>query len=74
MNNRKHARRIMNSLCVANYGVHLDDLPDLPCIMYAIDEMEEILDDQGENASLSELQDIAQEALAELAEEEGFEL
>lgn len=73
MSNRTRARRIMNSLCVATYGVCLDDLPDLPCVMYALDEMEEMIEDEGSEVSIAELQNIAQDALAELAEEEGLE-
>ena len=51
----------------------LDDLPDLPCVMYALDEMEEMIEEEGEQVSIAELQNIAQDAVAELLEEEGFE-
>lgn len=72
MTNRQHAIRIMNRLCLQMAGVSLNDLPDLPCVMNAVDEMEEIIEAEGSEASMSELLDIAQEGLTELLEEEGF--
>lgn len=73
MSNRKRARRIMNSLCISTCGLGLDDLPDLPCVMYALDEMEEMMEEEGEQVSIAELQNIAQDAITELLEEQGFE-
>lgn len=72
LTNRQIARRIINSLCVSTYGLHLDDLPDLPCVMYALDEMEEMIDEDGSDVSIAELQNIAGDAIAELGEEEGL--
>lgn len=48
----------------------LDDLADLPCIMNALDEMQEQMDNG--DPSMSELENIAQDAAFELLEEEGF--
>ena len=73
MSNRTRARRIMNSLCIQTCGFGLDDLPDLPCVMYALDEMEEMIEEEGEQVSIAELQNIAQDAITELLEEQGFE-
>jgi hypothetical protein len=72
MTNRQKCRRIMNAICVNKSGLSLSDLPDLPCIMNALDEMEELVDADGDNAPMSELQNIAQDAVFELLEEEGM--
>lgn len=73
-NTRKKCRIIMNNACrQMSGGLSLDDLPDLPCVMYALDDMQDYLESEGENALTSELYNIAQEAIAELLEEEGFE-
>jgi hypothetical protein len=50
----------------------MSDLPDLPCVMYALDAMEEYIEEEGDTALVSELYNIAQEAVAEVLEEEGF--
>lgn len=71
-NNRKRALRLLNLTCMAEFGLELSDLPDLPCVANALDEMEQLMDDEGDNVKLSDLQDIAQEAVYELAEEEGM--
>lgn len=68
LTNRLRARRIINSLCIANYGVHLDELPDLPCVMYTLDEMEQMIEEEGEKVSIAELQNIAQDAISELVD------
>ena len=72
MTNRQKCRRIMNEICMNESGLSLDDLPDLPCIMNALDEMEKLVDMDGENTPMSELQNIAQDAVFELLEEEGM--
>jgi hypothetical protein len=74
-NIRQKCRIIMNNACrQMSGGLSLDDLPDLPCVMNALDEMEEYIESEGESALTSELYNIAQEAVAELLEEEGFEV
>ena len=73
LTNRQIARRIMNSLCISTYGLSLDELPDLPCVMYTLDEMEEMIEEEGEQVSIAELQNIAGDAIAYLAEEEGLD-
>jgi hypothetical protein len=40
--------------------------------MYALDAMEEYIEEEGDTALVSELYSIAQEAVAEVLEEEGF--
>jgi hypothetical protein len=42
--------------------------------MNALDEMEELIERWGDGLHLSELQNIAQDAVVELLEEEGFEV
>lgn len=72
MNTRKKCLAIMNKVCLDMSGLSLSDLPDLPCVMYALDEMEEYIEEEGDNALTSELYNIAQDAVVELLEEEGF--
>ena len=72
MTNRQKCRRIMNGICMNESGLTLNDLPDLPCIMNALDEMEAYIEEEGELALSSELYNIAQEAVFELLEEEGM--
>jgi hypothetical protein len=62
----------MNKACLDLSGLSLSDLPDLPCDMYALDEMEEYIEEEGDAALVSELYNIAQDAVAEVLEEEGF--
>ena len=71
---RKRCLAIMNKACLDLSGLSLSDLPDLPCVMYALDEMEEYIEAEGEAALVSELYSIAQDAVAELLEEEGFHI
>jgi hypothetical protein len=74
-NTRKKCLTIMNAACIDLSGLCLSDLPDLPCVMYGLDEMEEYIEEEGEeNALVSELYSIAQDAVIELLEEEGFEV
>ncbi len=79
--NRKAAFRILDHITQKRSGLSLHDLPDLPCVMNALDEMEEIIDEQKNNSSLGfpadpklskELVDIAEDAVSELLEEEGM--
>lgn len=72
MNTRKKCLNIMNKACLDLSGLSLSDLPDLPCVMYALDEMEEYIEEEGDAALVSELYNIAQDAVAEVLEEEGF--
>ena len=71
-NTRKRCLKIMNKACLDLSGLSLSDLPDLPCVMYALDEMEEYIEEEGDAALVSELYNIAQDAVAEVLEEEGF--
>jgi hypothetical protein len=71
-NTRKRCLAIMNKACLDLSGLSLSDLPDLPCVMYALDEMEEYIEEEGDAALVSELYNIAQDAVAEVLEEEGF--
>ena len=73
-NTRKKCLAIMNKACNDLSGLSLSDLPDLPCVMYALDEMEEYIEAEGEAALVSELYSIAQDAVAEVLEEEGFHI
>ncbi len=69
--NRKAAFRILDHITQKRSGLSLHDLPDLPCVMNALDEMEEIIDEQGPELS-QDLVDIAEDAVSELLEEEGM--
>ena len=70
---RNRCRTILNKVAERECGMGLDCLPDLPCIANALDVMQEIVECLGEDAApMSELQDIAQDAVFELLEEEGF--
>ena len=73
-NTRKRCLKIMNKACLDLSGLSLSDLPDLPCVMYALDEMEEYIEEEGDAALVSELYNIAQDAVAEVLEEEGFHI
>jgi hypothetical protein len=64
----------MNKACLDLSSLSLSDLPDLPFVMNALDEMEQYIEAEGENALVSELYNIAQDAVAELLEEEGFHI
>ena len=63
--------QIANSICESIALVGLNDLPDLPCLMNAMDAMEEILEYEGD-ACMEDLRNIAQDAVYEILEEEGF--
>jgi hypothetical protein len=55
-------------------ALSLADLPDLPCVMNAADEIEELFKHDGATAaSLATARDIANDAVRELLAEEGFE-
>ena len=72
---RKKCRQIMDRICVQASGLHLSDLSDLPCVANALDEMEGLVEAEGEEfVSMSELQNIAQDAVFELLGEENFPL
>jgi hypothetical protein len=64
----------MNKACLDLSSLSLSDLPDLPFVMNALDEMEQYIEAEGENALVSELYNIAQDAVVELLEEEGFHI
>ncbi len=70
--NRKFCKRIMDRVCLKTCGLSLDDLPDLPCVMNGLDEMEDLIEANGDMTNLSDLHDIAQDAVFELLEAEGF--
>jgi hypothetical protein len=70
-NNRSRCYQIADRLCYKIALVSLSDLPDSPCLMHALDEMQELIEYEGE-PSLSSLQDIALEAVVEILEGEGF--
>ena len=63
---------VANSICESIALVGLNDLPDLPCLMNALDAMEEILEYEGDSCSMEDLRNIAQDAVIEILEEEGF--
>lgn len=71
--NRKAARKILERVAQKECGLSLDDLPDLPCIMNALDEMEEMIGEE-EPILTADLLNIAQDAIFELMEEEGMML
>lgn len=74
MTTRQKCKKLMNKVCLDLCGLSLDNLPDLPCIMNALDEMEELVESQGaEFTTNSELYEVAQDAVSEVLEEEGFE-
>lgn len=69
---RSQCRKLMDKLCIRTCGLSLSDLPDLPCVMNALDEMEALIEQEGDMTPMSELEAIAQDAIFELLEEEGF--
>ena len=69
---RSRCWRIANSICESIAFVGLHDLPDLPCLMNALDAMEELIELEGDSCSLEDLRNIAQDAVFEILEEEGF--
>jgi len=72
MTDREKCYKIMDSICVSEAIISLADLPDLPCVGNALDDMEELIEANGSETSMEELRDIAQDAVHELLEEEGF--
>lgn len=75
--NREAAFFVLRGACNrATKGVlFLSDLPDLPCIMHAADEIEELFAHEGATShSLSLARDLAGDAIAELLAEEGIEM
>jgi hypothetical protein len=55
-------------------ALSLDDLPDLPCVMNAADEIEELFKHDGATAaSLATARELANDAVRELLAEEGFD-
>lgn len=69
---RESCRKLMDKLCRRTCGLSLSDLPDLPCVMNALDEMVDLIEQEGDMTPMSELEAIAQDAVFELLEEEGF--
>ena len=52
----------------------LSDLPDLPCVMHAADEIESLFESEGAcEHSLSLARELADEAVSELLAEEGLQ-
>lgn len=69
--NRQRCCQIADRLCNQIAFISLSDLPDSPCLMNALDEMEELIEYEGD-PSLSTLEDIALDAVFEILESEGF--
>ena len=76
---RRAAFAVLNGACKratlagAGLALSLADLPDLPCIMYAADEIESAFEAAGVTAAtLADAREHAADAVAELLEEEGF--
>lgn len=69
--NRQRCYQIADRLCNQIALVSISDLPDSPCLMNALDEMEELIEYEGD-PSLSSLEDIALDAVTEILESEGF--
>ena len=72
MTTRQKCRQLMNRACQDLCGLSMNDLPDLPCVANALDEMEAYVEEQGGFALMSELYSMAQDAVSEVLEEEGF--
>lgn len=74
--NREAAFYVLRGACKRATGgaLSLDDLPDLPCVMNAGDEIESLFASDGATAaSLAQAREFAREAISELLAEEGFE-
>jgi hypothetical protein len=69
--NRQRCYQIADALCCSISALSLSDLPDLPCLMNALDEMEGLIE-QDSDVSVDTLRDIAHDAIFELLESEGF--
>ena len=79
--NRLAAFALINGEChrqtfaLAGMPLDLADLPDLPCVMYAADEIESIFETHGIHPhTISDARQVAADAVAELLAEEGFDL
>ena len=78
---RAAAFAVLNAEChrqtsaMAGMPLDLADLPDLPCIMNAADEIEALFEDEWIGVpSVETARQIAADAVAELLAEEGFDL
>ncbi len=76
---RRAAFAVLNGACKratlagAGMALSLADLPDLPCIMHAADEIESAFEAAGVTAAtLADAREIAADAVAELLAEEGW--
>ena len=75
--NRRAAFAVLNGAAKRATGgaLSLADLPDLPCVMHAADEMQGIFDAHGIHAhTVADARELAADAVAELLAEEGFDL
>ena len=78
--NRAAAFAVLNRACHratagAGFALSLADLPDLPCIMNAADEIESIFEADGIwDHTITDARELAADAVAELLAEEGFEM
>ena len=73
---RQAAFSVLRGACtLATKGLlSLSDLPDLPCVMNAADEIESIFSAGVTADTLAEAREQADEAIAELLAEEGIEM
>jgi len=73
---RPAAFSVLRGACTLATGglLSLSDLPDLPCVMNAADEIEDIFSAGVTAETLAEARGQADEAVAELLAEEGFEI
>ena len=76
---RRAAFAVLNGACkratLAGSGIALSlaDLPDLPCIMHAADEIESAFEAAGVTAAtLADARELAADAVAELLADEGW--
>jgi hypothetical protein len=76
---RRAAFAVLNGACKratlagAGMALSLADLPDLPCVMHAADEIESAFEATGvTHATLADAREIAADAVAELLAEEGW--
>jgi len=75
--NRAAAFAVLNGAAkrATDGALSLADLPDLPCAMYAADEIEGIFQAHGIHAhTVADARELAADAVAELLAEEGFDL
>lgn len=78
---RRAAFAVLNGACkratvaASGFALSLADLPDLPCIMYAADEIESAFEAAGVTAeTLADAREHAADAVAELLAEQGFDM